>query len=247
MRLSRPSLWLCGLILLLGCTAGCYFYLESKAEQRLQHTLAEAHRLDPVWRMADSYQSEPFVHEDQNGAAQRRAVRRLFPAGWRPVQLGAGPPEIRLDAALTTRLRKQLQESAPAVEAARALAYVPSSVSQTDAQMPPVIEAMEIARLLEWDAILLAQDHELEKAALSWRAILGTARTLGEGPNLMNALVRRGVGMVLSRSSQPFSIRRENASSRYEKFGLLYISIAATAACTAFDANSALSDTFVSS
>jgi hypothetical protein len=203
---SRRSLWVLGLIVVLGsATDGCYFYLQAEAERRLQSAIAEADRLDPDWRLDDLKKSQPILPDDQNGAVQRWAVRRLFPAGWGPgkmeMDLGKVSPQVQLDDALTTHLRQQLAALAPAVAAARKLASAPSGATpvawgNNTTTVPPVLEALDVARVLRWDAVLLAQDHEIPKAMLSWCAILGTARTLGEDPYLMNALVRRAIGMV---------------------------------------------------
>jgi hypothetical protein len=206
MRPSRRFLWVLGFIVVLGsATDAWHFYLVARAERRLQRAIAEADRLDPDWRFDDLKKSQPILPDDQNGAVQRWAVRRLFPAGWSSgkmeMDLDKVSPEVQLDAALTARLRQELAALARAVAAARKLASAQPGTTPVDwgnntTTLPQVLEALQVARVLGWDAILLAQDHDMPRAMLSWRAILGTARTLGEDPYLMNALVRHAIDIV---------------------------------------------------
>jgi hypothetical protein len=58
------------------------------------------------------------------------------------------------------------------------------------------MDALLVARLLGWDAVFLAQNGNLDKAARSCQAMLGVSRTLGKGPTLMGALVRVAVDVV---------------------------------------------------
>ncbi|HEV3443944.1 MAG TPA: hypothetical protein VG099_04830 [Gemmataceae bacterium] len=178
-----------------GAGTAYYFYASAVAEQRLEKAIAEADRLEPGWRVDDVLRKQRRLPDKDNGAFQRTAVEQML-AGWRLPRPISAAPQIQLTEEQTASLRANLQGVAAALEAARKLAHAPDG-SQPLTWTPPrftngfqPMRALEVGKFLSMDAMLLAQDSKLEQALASCRAILGDARTLGNGPDLMTCLVR---------------------------------------------------------
>jgi len=198
------------MVLLLGLVGAAFYYRATvAAERRLQKAMAEADRLDPGWRLDDILRNQPAIPDEDNGALRRMTVERLLPAGLGSLfsSVASIRPQVQLSANLIASLRTKLQESSSAVEAARRLSqekegHIPITLGRNrySTVLPPLMSSLDVARLLSLDATLLAQDQELDKAVDSCRAILGTGRTVGEGPYLMATLVRVSIALITQRS-----------------------------------------------
>jgi hypothetical protein len=198
------------MVLLLGLVGAAFYYRATvAAERRLQKAMAEADRLDPGWRLDDILRNQPAIPDEDNGALRRMTVERLLPAGLGSLfsSVASIRPQVQLSANLIASLRTKLQESPSAVEAARRLSqekegHIPITLGRNrySTVLPPLMSSLDVARLLSLDATLLAQDQELDKAVDSCRAILGTGRTVGEGPYLMATLVRVSIALITQRS-----------------------------------------------
>jgi len=185
-----------------GAGTAYYFYASAIAEKRLEKAIAEADRLEPGWRLDDILRKQPRIADKDNGAFQRIAVEQML-VGWRLPRATKSVPQIQLTEEQTANLRANLEGAAAALEAARQLAHAPEGSQPFTwtpkgfaSSFPPPVRALDVGKLLSMDAMLLAQDGKLDQALASCRAILGAARTLGDGPDLMTCLVRTALDAI---------------------------------------------------
>jgi len=202
---------LSGLAMIFLIGAGFYGYLLVRGTWLLNEAIAEAERLDPGWRLADLEAQRVLVPDDENGAVTVVATRRLLPLNWSPSprlekELSSQPPESQLNAAQLWLLRTDLQALGPALVEARKLAdrprgryrYKPASV----AMMTPVDNlngARTTCVLLRCEAVLRAQEQDINGALTSCRAAFNAGRSTGDDPFLIAMLVRiacRGVALA---------------------------------------------------
>jgi hypothetical protein len=121
--------------------------------------------------------------------------------------LGTLPPEVQLPEDRTAELRAELAKVADLLPEARKLAelrrgrhavtYAPDFISTL---MPHLDDTRAVARLLHCDAILRAQDHDIDGAFLSGRAVLNTGRSLHDEPGNISQLVRLACQAIAIRS-----------------------------------------------
>ena len=206
--------------------AGGYLYFSFVAHRQLREAIAEAERLDPHWRLEEVEADRADVPDGQNAAIWVRAAKRRLPAKWPAwecplsgtVPPGAEEKRAALEASFNelapqrqlneeqiTALRAELKRAAAAVADARKLADLPQgrypitySPDWISTLLPHAQDAREVARLLEDDAELRAQDGDADGALASCRAALDTGRSLGDEPMLISQLVRmacRGVAV----------------------------------------------------
>jgi hypothetical protein len=159
--------------------AAAYYYSSLVAERRLQMAKAEADRLDPGWRLDEIVRNQPTFPDAENGALQRLAVQRMLPPNSGSSQMSFAlsnvRPEEQLDAELIARLRAKMGQLSSVVAAARKLDGARSGTEpiiwtgKEYVPAPAPFMALQVARLLSWDAFLLAQDHDMAAAAKSCR------------------------------------------------------------------------------
>jgi hypothetical protein len=190
------------LLLVAGAGTAYYFYASIVAEQRLEKAIAEADRLEHGLRVEDILKNQHRTPDKDNGAFQRIAVEQML-AGWRMPRPTKSVPQNQLTEEQTASLRANLQGVAAALEAARKLAHAPDGSQPFTwtpkgfaSSFPPPVRALDVGKLLSMDAMLLAQEGKLDQALASCRAILGAARTLGDGPDLMTCLVRTALDAI---------------------------------------------------
>jgi hypothetical protein len=207
-RLHRRRLLLAAavLLLLVGPLVGLYLYLRGAPDREVQAAVAETDRLDPGWRFEDLQQQRPVIPDEQNAALCVTAARNLMPTAW-PPRAETGPyatlpatrrpalsmvlsrtePQQQLNEAQVCELRAQLQKVAPALTEAYRLADLPTGrypitweVRFVTTVIPDVQKSNDVADLLRDDAVLRAQDKDLDGAYRSLRAALNAGRAIGD-------------------------------------------------------------------
>jgi hypothetical protein len=229
-RRRWPLVLLLVLVSPLVLAVGGYLYLAATADRQLREAMAEADRLDPHWRLEEVEAARADVPDGHNSAAWARSAKRRLPVNWPsweyPVP-SASPaaearraalqesfqdlqPQRQLSTEQTAALRAELTKAAAAVADARKLADLPQgrysitySPDWIATLIPHVQDAREVARLLEYDADLRAQDCDADGAFASCRAALNTGRSLGDEPILISQMVRMVCrGVALSRTQR---------------------------------------------
>src|SRR5262249_36385389 len=119
------------------------------------------------------------------------------------------PQEVQLDEALTADLRAELEKVAEARTEARKLAdlrYGRHDIAWAkdyfSTLFPHVQDCREVARLLQLDAVLRAQEGDADGAILSARATLNAGRSISTEPLIISQLVRFACEMIAVRSME---------------------------------------------
>jgi hypothetical protein len=203
-RLTMASLVVLSLVLIV---AG-YMYLSTQAGNRqLAEAVAEADRLDPGWRLEEVEAQRRAVPPEANSALKVPAVTTVLPNSWQDQQLDTSlqglEPSMQLDAEQTARLTAELGKVQPALAEARKLAGLPYgrrpitySADWISTSFMPTIQTRDVANLLAHDALLKAQQGDIDGALLSCRAILNVGRSIGDEPFLISMLVRIAIRSI---------------------------------------------------
>jgi ABC-type Na+ efflux pump permease subunit len=177
---------------------------------RLQEAIARADDLDPHWRLDELEEHRMVVPDDQNGALQvpiipnERSVRRgrWCPEGGFPSQealeaFGQLAPEVQLDAWQLQILTDELEGVEQAVMQARCMVHFPRgrnpitySQDGVSTLLPHVQRLRHIAQVLSYDAIMRAQEGDVDGALESCRGAINAGRVNGDEPVLVSMLVR---------------------------------------------------------
>jgi hypothetical protein len=199
------------------------------AKKRLDDATAVADRQNRHWRVGDLMAHREQVPDAENSALVLAKLDDLLTSNWPAdsaqgaggsttgktsasdayARLGEQIANVRLDDNAARVLRAELKAHAEALAIARSLsAYrrgrhelvvapnpMESSLHETQA-------ARRVARLLAADAALRAEDQDPDGALDSCRAILGTARSIGDEPTLISSLVRISIDSTAIKSTQ---------------------------------------------
>jgi hypothetical protein len=195
---KRRRNWLVLGLLLVILLASWYFLSGYLAQRYLEAALAEVDRLDPGWRLEDLEAARTVVRPEENSAPWVMLARGLMPAKWfGPKKFTAPDPQILLTEAQHKALQAEIAKVGPALVEARKLKDLPRgrhAVTYTGnvlAPLPPFqMDSLKVARLLDWEVRLLAQENDGDRALDSCRALLNTCRSFGDDPSLMSFLVR---------------------------------------------------------
>ncbi len=98
---------------------GAYFFYVHRVDQALAEAIAESDLLDPDWRLENIEKRRMAIPAEQNAAGPIQAAMVIMPPmDWlSDPEMGDLldlPPQCRLDAQLTDKLRKALASSSPA-------------------------------------------------------------------------------------------------------------------------------------
>ncbi len=202
-------------LVILGPLLAIHFIDCAAADRALEEAIAEADRLDPGWRLEDIEAKRRQIPDEKNGALIVLSAHRRLPGNWFNVvekieDKLIHPPPVRMDNNLAKELRAALEPAAQAITEARRLAHfrdgrfpinyapIPMDTSTKDRQ-----KTRDIGWLLAYDGWHLLQEGKFEAAWTSSRAILNTARSLGDEPLLITQLLR----IVLRRFAVSFMER----------------------------------------
>jgi hypothetical protein len=212
----RKWLFLGGLALLaVGLAGAWYAYLSFVADRRLNAAIAVADAMDPGWRLEELEAKRLILPTAENAGVRVRGAMELLPAKWPAWDYAADDPDAErarqalqasfgnlepqtvLGEAQIKALRAELEKAAAAVAEGRKVADLPQgrysiawSPDCLSTLVPHLDVIRNVARALEYDILLRAQEGDLDGALLSCRAVLNTGRSLGDEPLLISQLVR---------------------------------------------------------
>lgn len=209
-RGKRVRWLLFALLLVVGPPAGFYLYNRHAAARDLEDALAEADRTDPYWRLADLDARRRKVPGDKNSAAVVASAYRLLPRNqaWKSQEeLGKVPPPARLLPHVDAMLRTDLEPLEPALAKARTLADHPEgryplvySLDMIGTLLQDQQNSRAVIGVLELDLARRLEDGDLDGASVTCRAMLNTARSLGDEHFLVSQLIRMSLQTVTVRS-----------------------------------------------
>jgi hypothetical protein len=162
---------------------------------------AQLDESDPNWRLADLERSREEIPEHENSARVIVAVTRLLPRSWPGQQFYERfqdlPPTEQLNAGQTELLEAEMTAHAAALTQARRLADMPRGRHHLKWEFNPIAtllpdlqESRKVANLLQYDAMLRAQQGDADGALRSCRGIINAGRSVGDEPLMISALVR---------------------------------------------------------
>ena len=195
-----------------------YLVADHWASRRTLATLCDQlDRDDPDWRIDDIVRvtNAKLPPDDRNPFVVAAAANDLFPIDaykhfedfpdW-----SKSAPNVLLDATAKAKLLAAMRGMDPAIDAARDLADLPDSGGNVIVIPPNPIgriltkegDLRTTATLLQADAVLHAEDGNMDEAVRSVRAALGTARAIGDDPTLIGQLVRIALGSISGRAAE---------------------------------------------
>jgi hypothetical protein len=183
------------------------YLVHSRLEERtLRDALAETDRLSPGWRLDDLEAARARVPDDRNAALLVLAARDRIPPEWQGAE---GDPSVA-----EQELRAAIEAHAPGAclkaEAVRSLRAARDAVTSVltdtrslanlpDGRYPvvwtrdgissllPHLKIMrQVATVLSYDAILRAQDGDVDGSLISCCAVLNAGRSVGDEPLLVS-------------------------------------------------------------
>src|SRR2546425_5202633 len=238
-RRRRLRLILGGVLLAaIALVVGGYFYSSYEAEKRLQVAIAAADRDDPYWRMEDLEAHRETIPNGENSALIVITAGQLVPSGGYNFTSMQAHSSQQLNEEQARILRVKMKEATAALAHARKLKDFPKgrypvawSEDALSTLLPHLQRVRELANLLSADAMLRAHDKDLDGALESCLANLNGARSIGDEPTYISALVRVAVRAVtLERLEQVLSqgepseaalAATQKAWEREEQFPLL--------------------------
>ncbi len=182
-------------IAMLGFLAVGLWLIGDVGHRRLDAAIAEADLLDPGWRLAElEAKRRPAPTDEKNGLRQialaRAALPKILlygidgPPKFAPQELFVGvihqPPTV-LNELHHRDLRADLALATEAVARARKLIYCPYGRDSVDSSRQPFrFDMYSVANALRLDALLRAQEKDLDGAILEVRAMLAICRAIDE-------------------------------------------------------------------
>jgi len=222
----RPYLISFLVLLILAVTSGLIYYSVT-SRTRLEEAFTEADTMDPGWRLQEIEAKRLAVPDNQNSALVLMAAKQLMPSQW-PVwqdksfpenknrreeevlalqKVFANPdPPVQLRDNELQLLREELKRAAPALAEARKVIDLPHgrypieySKDFLSTVVPHTQDARTFANLLAYDAMLRAQDKDVDGALTSCRGILRVSDSIGDEPTAISMIVRIGIRQLALR------------------------------------------------
>jgi hypothetical protein len=225
-RRGRLWLWLVGVALLLLLIGGILTVVSMRAaaHQRLANAISAAEGDDPNWRLDNLLAHREPVSDEENSALVVAKAVALLPKNWLDrLGQGTGPPStaadayerlstiganIRLDDQVSGLLGAELKNHAQALALARTVAdfrrgrhEIVIGPAVIDTLLGETQSTRSLARLLQVDAAVRADAGDYDGALDSCRAIIQTARSIGDEPTLISLLVRIAIDAAAVRST----------------------------------------------
>ena len=204
-----------------------YVYFVLSSNQELEQAIAEADWLDPGWRIPQLEQKRALIPDPQNSGIVLIAAKALMPANWPFWDHPYGPqngersqeelsrlqesfsdiePSVQLDERQTKALREELGRAERVLAAVRKVTEMPHgrypigySPDFVSTLLPHTQDARIFGNLLDYDALLRAQDGDMDGALTSCRGILNCGRSIGDEPTLISMLVRIALNSVAAK------------------------------------------------
>jgi ABC-type transport system involved in multi-copper enzyme maturation permease subunit len=187
-----------------------------RAASVLRSVIAETDRLCPGWRLDDLEAARARLPETRDAARRVLAADAMLPPRWLGTRATPSVAERdRLDAragqmpveclepAAQQALRAALDAVAPALAEARALVDLPEgrfpvvwAPDGISTRLTHLAMAHGVANLLAYDVLLRAQEQDVAGALTTSRALLNTARSIGDEPALISQLERAEIGAL---------------------------------------------------
>jgi hypothetical protein len=169
--------------------------------KKLDEALAEMDRAELGWRLNEIEAAREQVPEDENSARVVVAANQLLPRQWPLPEFDERfnhlAPQEQLAPEDFIELKKVLELVQPALEEARKLASMPRGRHRISYKRPAFdtllkdqAEGRRVNRLLVLDVLRFDQEKDLKRAMLLCRAVLNSARALGDEPMAVSQLVR---------------------------------------------------------
>jgi hypothetical protein len=210
-----------------GLYVGAKRYLEysraSETARLIAVAEAQADKLDHGWRFEDIEKAREQIPDDRNSALVVQATIRMIPKGWFLAgrilgpdgqevylddRLWVGSPADRPVASLRKELKDLLGKAGPALTEALKLADMPKGryavewkLNQLDILLPHN-NLHVVTRLLSLEAARRAYDGDMPGALVACRAVLNAGRSVGDEPQVITQLKRRGAGVVAVLSAE---------------------------------------------
>jgi hypothetical protein len=208
-RLRRRRLPIAvGLALLaIGVPIAVWLWFHWANERGLAEALAETERLDPHWRFADILAGRAKVPDDENASLQVEVAmnasgklhdvfRKHLPDGdfdalhELPRTARLGDPQLALLRNLSVNCPEALAEARKLAAMHRGRPRITYSKDFVGTIIEPVQDARTVCTLLYCDAVLRGEEGDVAGAMESCRAMLNTARSIGDEPFVIAVLVR---------------------------------------------------------
>lgn len=208
----RRARWLTAGALALVCLALYWYgFRGASSGDALAEALAEADRLDPGWQLDDLEASRKVIPDEQNGAFQVPAIPdersfarkpRWYPGKQWPRRatekaLEDLAPEVRLTSWQLRLLTQDMEDVEAALVQARRMVDYPDgrnpisySKDGIGTLLPFTHRPRSIVSLLAHDALLRAEEGDVDGALTSCHAAINAGRILGDEPTVISMLVR---------------------------------------------------------
>jgi len=219
-RRWRRRCYLVGIFTLLPLAlAGAYFMLSLAAQRDLEAALAETDRTDPGWRLQELEAKRLAITGEQNSAINSVNARAMLPMPWpsfsKPASwtaddlaefwqgIDSPEPPALLDAPRATALRAELKKAEKTLVELYKIADKPHGrfpiAYSKDSISTSLDHSQGVRRLVDLlgdDALLRAQDGDIEGAMKACRCMLHAGRAIGDEPTVISVLIRWAIHNV---------------------------------------------------
>ncbi len=168
----------------------------------LRQAIEEADHTDPEWSLSELENSRALIPDNENSALQVLKVDRLIPANWWEGQREESSSsangntfqllETTKNALLEARKLQSYQKGRFAIPETK-LRFFRSTLTEG---------AQKVALLLDWDARLLGEKGQTDRAMSSCRAMLAVARSIGDEPAMVSQQFRVHIRNIAAGSIQ---------------------------------------------
>jgi hypothetical protein len=174
------------------------------ANRQLQEAFAQADRLDSGWRMTELQAKRAVVPDAQNAALVVLGAKNHMP----PTPWPSGPfnaedrnaiSQMEPPVQLGERQTKVLREELGPVEQVLTLLHQLRDMPTGRYPKPMSFATLEMGKVLGHEAVLRAQDADLDGALASCHCILNCGRSSGDEPGFMPPLVRVALNQIATR------------------------------------------------
>jgi hypothetical protein len=203
-----------GLVVLfvVGFPVARYRYQAREAARLLNEVIAETDRVDPGWTVEDLEAKRTVLAPSENGALQVLKAHDSLPAGWQDDSLIASLEHLpvapeRLSTSRVRALRSECLKAIAALQQAHKLCDLPKgrfaithAPNPLATKLPHLDKVRDVGRLLEADALVRADQGDIEGALDSCRALVNCGRAIGDEPIAVSQFVRLALCRVTMRS-----------------------------------------------